>query len=512
MGALRDDDLRSLATLAEQAKEALGARDFDRARAILGAARESAPGAPETLGTLAHVAVVLGETEAAGAFLEAAIAACGPAPAPAAWYRVLGENLARRGRAEAAIAAFRAALSAQPDDADTWRWLARALRRVDDLPAAVDANRRAVALAPADWPARGDLAVTLVEARAFDEAAVLFDEALAQAGDVPALVVGRAKLDAQCGRRTRAIKALDACLAQHPQHVPALAELALALRDERRLDDAVTAFRRAAALMPGEAAFWCGLGRTLVEAGRAEEALAVAASYLQVRPGHAGALSVDVLARMALGDGAGAARLVDHERFVVRRSLPVPPGYVDLASFNAALASAALTHPTLHRAPLRHATAAGLHSGSLLIAPSAPVLGLQHAVRMAVDEYCRALPDWPEHPFVARRPSSSVLEMWCVVMERGGHQIPHIHPEAWLSGCYYPLLPAAVRAGNGPDGWLAFGEPDRAFPTQVEPAIVHTRPEEGLLVLFPSYFFHRTVPFDAPGTRVSFAFDVLPPG
>ena len=36
------------------------------------------------------------------------------------------------------------------------------------------------------------------------------------------------------------------------------------------------------------------------------------------------------------------------------------------------------------------------------------------------------------------------------------------------------------------------------------------RPEEGLLVLFPSYFYHRTIPFDDPGTRISIAFDVVP--
>jgi hypothetical protein len=30
------------------------------------------------------------------------------------------------------------------------------------------------------------------------------------------------------------------------------------------------------------------------------------------------------------------------------------------------------------------------------------------------------------------------------------------------------------------------------------------------MVLFPSYFFHRTIPFSAPGTRISIAFDVLP--
>ena len=36
-----------------------------------------------------------------------------------------------------------------------------------------------------------------------------------------------------------------------------------------------------------------------------------------------------------------------------------------------------------------------------------------------------------------------------------------------------------------------------------------SRPEEGLIVLFPSFFFHRTIPFESAEERISVAFDVL---
>jgi len=500
------------AALAELAKEALRNGRRDTAAALLNEARATPPRAPDTLYLLANIALVLHDQAAAAELLDAAVRAHGDQPAPAAWYRVLGETCVGQGQLSAAIRAFQAALSVDANDADTWRWLGRVLRRVDDLPAALSACRRAVDLSPADWAARGDLAVVLMDMCAFDEAAASFDEALARAGDVPALIVGRARLDAHCGRRPRAIAALEACAAKNPNHVPAIATLAIALRDEGRLGDATAAFRRAIAVAPGEAAFWCGLGRTLLEDGQAGEALAVAAELLRRRPGHAGGLALESLARLALGDADGAARLLDHDRFVVRRRLPVPPGYPDLASFNTALAAAAATHPTLHRAPLRHATAGGLHSGSLLIEPVPAIEAFQASLRVAIEDYSRALPDEPEHPFVSRRPPSWSLDLWCVVMDRGGHQIPHIHPEAWLSGVYYPLVPEGVRDGDGPGGWLAFGEPDRDFPSPLERRIVHLRPEEGLLVLFPSYFFHRTIPLDTKGPRISVAFDVIPTG
>jgi len=507
-GVTAPPDARSLA---ERAKEALREGRADRAAALLHEAQRRPPRDSLSLRTLASVATVLHDEKTSAKFLEAAIAAHGPGPAPSAWQRSLGELLASQGNLSGAIHAFRAALAGK-DDAETWRWLGRVLRRVDDLPGAVAACRRAVELLPEDWPALGDLAMVLVDAGAFDEASGLFDRAVNRAGDVPALVVGRAKLHAQCGRRAEAIAALQACLSQNPRNVSALATLALALRDEHRFEEAVATFRQAVELSTREAPFWCGLGRTLLEAGRADEALGVATAFLRQRPGHAGALSVEVLARLALGDGAGAERLLDYERFVVQRKLPVPDGFADLASFNAALAAAASTHPTLHHAPLRHATLAGLHSGSLLIDPPEPIRAFQQALRLAVEDYCRALPNLPEHPFVSQRPKSWSLDLWCVVMQRGGHQIPHIHPQAWVSGAYYPALPEALRSGEGPDGWFSFGEADRDFPRRVESRAVHVRPQEGLLVLFPSYFFHRTIPFNAEGTRISVAFDIVPSG
>jgi len=42
------------------------------------------------------------------------------------------------------------------------------------------------------------------------------------------------------------------------------------------------------------------------------------------------------------------------------------------------------------------------------------------------------------------------------------------------------------------------------------------RPEDGLMMVFPSYFYHRTIPFEATTPiegaeqRISIAFDVLP--
>jgi len=38
----------------------------------------------------------------------------------------------------------------------------------------------------------------------------------------------------------------------------------------------------------------------------------------------------------------------------------------------------------------------------------------------------------------------------------------------------------------------------------------YLRPQPGLLVLFPSYMWHGTVPFSGTQTRLTIAFDIVP--
>jgi uncharacterized protein (TIGR02466 family) len=495
--------------LVAQAANAVRNGHVPEARALMDRARALAPGDPEVLKRLADLSLVLNDLPTASERLAEAIAQ--HPHAPWSWYHAQGETCTLLGKLDRAIPAFRAALVEAPDAVDTWRWLARVLRSVGDTTGAIEALRHVRRLSPDDWQTLSELGGTLTELRAFDEAAVLLEEARQSAGFQPIVAVTQARLEARRGCIGEAIATLQACLEWQSDYTPAEVLLASLLRDEHLLEDAARILRRAAARVPGDAGVALGFARVLLEGGNAHEALSSAHSFLARKPGHSGALAVEALARLALGDAQAASRLLDYERLVSARPLPVPDGFSDLAEFNASLASFAAQHRTLLAAPYAHATAAGLHSGSLLIDPSKPVLALQSSLRTAVAAYLRGVSDLSEHPFVANRPASAFFDMWCVVLPRGGHQVPHIHPEAWLSGVYYAQLPEALRNdAEREEGGLAFGEPDRSFPRLLEPRIVHVRPAEGLLVLFPSYFYHRTIPFDADGTRISVAFDLVP--
>jgi uncharacterized protein (TIGR02466 family) len=121
------------------------------------------------------------------------------------------------------------------------------------------------------------------------------------------------------------------------------------------------------------------------------------------------------------------------------------------------------------------------------------------------------MPETAEHPFVRARPARWHLTMWAIIIEAEGFQVPHIHPSGWLSGVYYVRLPEVVHAPDGKQaGWIEFGEPYSDIAHSVRPELRAFEPEEGLLLMFPSYFYHRTLPFVSDQQRISISFDVVP--
>jgi uncharacterized protein (TIGR02466 family) len=101
--------------------------------------------------------------------------------------------------------------------------------------------------------------------------------------------------------------------------------------------------------------------------------------------------------------------------------------------------------------------------------------------------------------------------MWGTLLSDGGHQHSHIHVGGWMSGVYYVALPPSMGAGEqANDGWIEFGHPPPDFEAGFEPQTLVYEPKEGDALFFPSYLFHRTIPFTGDAQRISLAFDVKP--
>ena len=128
-----------------------------------------------------------------------------------------------------------------------------------------------------------------------------------------------------------------------------------------------------------------------------------------------------------------------------------------------------------------------------------------------VGNYLRSFPKDPTHPFLANFLERWKLTAWSVVLGDQGYLMSHIHLSGRLSGVYYVESPdVVVTSGERREGWLEVGRLPPELPCKRESEARMVQPEEGMMVLFPSYFYHRTVPIETTQRRICIAFDVQP--
>ncbi len=448
------------------------------------------------------------------------------------------------GRLDEAEAAFRAAAEVDPDLADAHFNLgtvALARHRLDE---AARAFGKSVELEPNNPEARLNLGVAYMGLGHHTQAIAVFEDAIALKEDFAAAhsSIGTARnaigdFEAAAAAYRRAIeaepdnpdthynlgnvlKSLDdaegamaayrRAIELRPDFPKAHANLGNSLWNLDRPDEAEACYRRAIELEPGRADLHCLYGSKLLQRGDAEAALKIIDEGLAARPGHTKGLAYRSHALWELGRRDEARVILDLERFVIPFSFDSAPGFENIDTFNAALAEHIQSHPTLFGDPTHNATRNGEHTGELLQEPKGPIGALEQMIMQSAETYRDRLGVDPGHPFLADPPEQFELTVWAVVMKAQGHQVDHIHPTSWLSGCYYAKVPnvAETDAANR-SGWIEFGRPDPVLGCRAEPEIKSFQPKEGTMVLFPSYLYHRTIPYAADETRISIAFDVM---
>jgi uncharacterized protein (TIGR02466 family) len=205
--------------------------------------------------------------------------------------------------------------------------------------------------------------------------------------------------------------------------------------------------------------------------------------------------------------------LNDYENMVRVYDVPVPQGFGSTAEFNARLNEVlgelhfATQHPP--EQTLRGGTQT---AGNLFVHRAPEIRALVEGLSACIADYIRRMPNDPQHPLFSRRSDKfAFATSWSVRLRRAGYHTMHMHPFGWISSAYYVDIPPEIEASDAAGGGLKFGEPDIDLgehgqaQRQIQPAV-------GRLVLFPSYMWHGTVPFDSDRARTTVAFDVLPRG
>lgn len=480
-------------------------READEQYALVLRAEPLHPKALRLRGILARDA---GDFDHSLRLLRKAVEAAQDDPEPAA---ELGLSYLAAGYLQLAEAAFRKALGRDPDSRKALGNLGALLQYRGHIEASIECYRRVLALDPDDLEVRCNLASTLVEAARGEEALAECDTALAMAPDRPELLATRGAVLCGLERYAEAVPVLEAALATGPDDM-ALINLALACRHTGRAREALAALDTAVRVNPDNARAAADLATLLAAEGGSSDALAVSAGFLARHPGERLVLAARATVLRDAGHAAEARELIDLERLVHVTQLTLPRGFASLTAFNAALTAAVLADPSLADSPASKATRGGAQTGELNV-DGQPLFC---ALRDALDRDLRAvIAGWRKagfagHPAMAWAADQWTLRIWATVLGPGGVQLPHIHPLGWLSGVYYVQVPPGLAAEHSDAGALEFGQlPARANHTQ-EPERRIVAPVAGRLTVFPSYFYHRTLPFSSAGQRISIAFDVMP--
>ncbi len=413
-------------------------------------------------------------------------------------------------RTKEAVQLLQAAILMDPENVDALCYLGNAQQETGRLAAAEKSYRQALAIRPEFARAHNNLGVLLKNLGRKDDAAASFRQAVEFEPRNAQAYNNLSEVLLEMDDTSEAIAAARRAMEIEPRYPEACNSHGAALSKAGRIDDAIAAFESALSLRPKFIFALNNLAVALIDAGRPGEALEACERSLEIDPASVYALASKSVALSELGDREALEVLVDFDRHIHTRIVDPAEAFADLADFNSALAQHVCNHPTLVYELAHTATRKGRHTGDLLREPKGPVAALEILISDAVEDYIRALPQNPGHPLAASAPKNWQLNIWAVVLEGAGHQVPHTHESGWLSGVYYAKVPDAVGASaEKAAGWIVFGRPQDLYRAKNPPAVRLIQPREGLMVLFPSYFFHGTIPTECQDTRVSIAFDII---
>lgn len=456
---------------------------------------------------IAAILIRQSKAESALAEIDAAVAADAHS-FDAHYYR--GLTLAQLERFEDAVAALQQAAALRPESIEALHALANNLKALNRNDEAMDVYWRMIDAHPLDVVTHNNMnqhAWTTGRREAFLQSfAVVRD----RQGDDANLMVAEAQLRLQRNDSDGAEPLLRRSLLMAPDRADANALLGRLLARRRMFAESFERFAQAIASDAANGIYRNEFGYALLQGSEPRQALAQFEAVRGTNRDDQLALAGMSLAYRALGDSR-YRDLVDMERFVRIYPLAVPKGFADARAFNAALAGDLLKLHTTIAEPLDQTLRGGTQTPGLLFFRRLKAIEqVREQIAEAVNDYVTSMPVNADHPLLSRkREDWSFTHSWSCKLRSAGFHTNHVHPMGWISSAYYVSLPGALEDQARRQGWLKFGESHLDLGGDDRPEHF-VKPEVGYLVLFPSYFWHGTVPFESDADRLTIAFDVVP--
>jgi tetratricopeptide (TPR) repeat protein len=326
------------------------------------------------------------------------------------------------------------------------------------------------------------------------------------------LLLGKAALLMFQKRSGEAQDIFNSLLAHDPLDMAAAAGWANSLMLQERYGESVAAFEAIINRRGANPAVFDGAATAALLAGDPQKGEYFCQAGLRQNPYDQSCLALLGTA-WRLQDNERDESLNGYDSLIRVFDLEPPQGFSSMENFNAELgAYLERLHPQTG-AYLEQSLRGGTQTeGVLFGAGHALVEKLRARIEEAMLSYVAALPADDRHPFMARRAKEiRYAGAWSSLLRDQGFHVNHLHPEGWISSCYYVTVPEVAKDRDARQGWIKFGEPSLAVPLK-NPIRRAIQPVPGRLVLFPSYMWHGTIPFHAPAVRTTIAFDAVPDG
>lgn len=456
------------------------------------------------------LALVLRETGAHGQAVEHATLGAQLQPASKTAHHNLGQVLLAAGDFAGAAGAYEKSLTLNPTVAATWIGLGHAYRGLGRIDLSRRAYHRATELEPNNPDAHRLLNEMVWQMGDHDNYLDSFRQVLSSKTSDPRLRLSYANELLKIRQPDEARKELEQVLRNVPDNGEALDAMARAVSAAGDFDGACGFHAMALDHAPGDSMVVRNYSETLLKAAKHQDAYDVSLLGRERFPLEQGVLALHTTAQRLIGHDA-YARIADYAAIPKVMQVEPPSGYPDIETFCLELKAHLETLHATKAHPTDQTLRGGTQTFGALFQDKSPVIqSFVVQLRKAIATYVREMPDDPSHPLFQRRTRDFDFSgSWSVRLSSGGFHTNHFHPMGWISSAFYVNVPEVVSVNGRHDGWLKMGETNLELGAR---EIIHRQiqPKVGHLALFPSYFWHGTVPFESSAPRITIAFDVVP--
>ena len=453
---------------------------------------------------------------------------------------LLGVCHHQRGDNPSAVTLIAKAIKLEPNYAEAHSNLSLALSALGKTHEAIASCKKAISIKPDYAEAHNNLGLAMQSLAKPLDSEACYRTAIKLKPDYSIAYNNLGNILQDLGKIDEAIESYQKAIEITPTYADAHNNIGNALRENGQLTEAIKSYKHSVKINDGSAYAHANLADTLkditynklsaIKKGASfDEQNGVTTNPLSQQQGWKDVMScVQKVLEIKANDTQGLAlktsaliglnrldewkELCNFNRLIQTTRISAPKDYATLSDFNEALYKRCAEDPNLSYEQGGKSIKNGerINALQLDVLPS-PVALLLDEFNQAIQSYKINHPKDKTHPYLTQQPDKWTLTAWASILQRQGHHQSHIHRSGWVSGVYYGRVPNSTITGNPTgQGYIEFGRPSNHFENNSDPDFYLLKPEEGLLVLFPSYFYHQTIPFESNEIRFTVAFDAIP--